>query len=575
MKNLKLNLLLIAVAAFALSNCGGLSKMVENANSVSYEVQPTPLETHGGEVEITINTTFPEKYFNKKAIVTATPVLKYEGGQTEFESTTLQGESVEANNKVIPYAGGSYSYTGKIPYKAEMLKAELVVEMTAQIGDKDPMEIPGVPVATGVVATPTLVKVQPKGILMSDNFKRIIPETYDSEILYVINKYNVRNSELKKGEIKEFGEKIKAANANERVEIKGAKISAYASPDGEYDLNDKLSGNRGKSAEKYLSKTLKKLNVESADADEFLKVVATAEDWDGFKELMEKSEIKDKELILRVLSMYSDPAVREKEIKNIAEAFETIKVDVLPQLRRSQMFIEVDKVGYSDEEITELVKSNIDTLNIEELLYAATLTDVKEEKLTIYQKAAEKYPECIRAKNNVGYVQMELGNTAEAKAAFEAAKAIKETDIVKNNLGAIALIEGDLAKAEELFSSAMGAGDAVNYNLGIIKIKQGDYAAAVNYFGNKPSFNAALAQLMNKETDKAIATLNEIGDTECKWVYYLKAVAGAREGKEELVIDNVRLAIEKDKDNEIVAYALKDVEFRNYVASEGFAALVK
>lgn len=549
--------------------------MVENANSVSYEVTPNPLETHGGEVEYTINVTFPEKYFNKKAIVTATPVLKYEGGQTEFESKTLQGESVEANNKVIPFTGGSYTHTVKAPYKAEMLKSELVVEMTAQVGDKDPMDIPGVPVASGVVATPTLVMVKPQTILMGDKFQRVIPETYESEILYVINKYNVRNSELKKGEIKDFNEKIATANENERVQIKGAKISAYASPDGELELNDKLSGNRGKSAEKYLSKTLKKLKVENADADEFLKVVATAEDWDGFKKLMEESTIKDKELILRVLSMYSDPAVREKEIKNIAEAFETIKVDVLPKLRRSQIMIEVDKVGYSDEEITELLTSNIDTLNMEELLYGATLVEAKEEKLRIYQKAAEKYPECIRAKNNVGVVQMKLGNTAEAKAAFEAAKAIKETDIVKNNLGAVALVEGDQTKAEELFSAAMGAGDAVNYNLGIIKIQQADYAAAANYFGNKPSFNAGLAQLMNDQAEKAMNTLNEIGDTDCKWVYYLKAVVGTHMNREEAVIDNVRLAIEKDKDNEIKAYALKDAEFRNYVANEGFAALLK
>lgn len=575
MKNLKLNLLIIAVTAFAFSNCGGLSKMVENASSVSYDVQPSPLETHGGEVEVTINTTFPEKYFNKKAIVTATPVLKYEGGQTEFEPTTLQGESVEANNKVIPVAGGSYSYTGKIPYKAEMLKSELVIEMTAQIGDKEPIEIPGVPVATGVKATPTLVQVTPMAVSMGDKFERVTPETYNSEILYVINKYNIRKSELKKGEIKEFNEKVKAAKENERVEIKSAKISAYASPDGEVDLNEKLSGNRGGSAKKYLKKTLKKLKVAEADTDEFLQVVTTAEDWDGFKTLMANSEIKDKELILRVLTMYSDPAVREKEIKNIAEAFKEIKVDVLPKLRRSQMMIEVNKVGYSDEELSELVKSNIDTLNIEELLYAAKLEENLEAKLPIYKHAATKFPEDVRPINNVGYIQMKMGNTADAKASFEAAKAIEEGDVVKNNLGAVALTEGDLTSAEELLSAAMGAGDAVSYNLGIIKIVQGDYAAAVNYFGNKPSFNAALAQICNDEVEKAMTTLNEIGESEDKWVYYLKAIAGARSNRAEVVLDNLRLAIEKDSEGEIKAYALKDVEFKNFVASEGFAALVQ
>jgi tetratricopeptide (TPR) repeat protein len=571
MKTFKLNLLLIAAATIVLSSCGGLSKMVENAQALDPKVNPNPLESVGGEVEVTVDVTFPEKYFNKKAIVTATPVLKYEGGQTEYEATVLQGESVEANNKVIPYTGGSYSYTGKIPYKADMLKSELVLEMTAQIGDKDPVVIPAVPMATGVIATEMLVQVDPKAIAMSDKFVRVIPETYDAEILYVINKYAVRNSELKKEEVVALGDKIKAANENERVEIKGAKISAYASPDGELDLNEKLSGNRGKSAEKYLAKTLKKLKVEEAATEEFLKVVTTAEDWDGFKELMEASEIKDKELILRVLSMYSDPEVREKEIKNIAEAFEEVKVEVLPQLRRSQMFIDVDKIGYSDSELDSIVKVNPDTLNIEELLYAATLTEDNEAKLAIYKKASEKYPECVRAKNNVGYVELALGNTDAAKAAFDAAKAIKEIDIVKNNLGAVALIQGDQAAAEELFTASMGAGDVVNYNLGIIKIQQGDYTAAVNYFGNKPSFNAGLAQLLNGETEKALTTLGQV--EEDAMVAYLKAVAGARAGREEIVLNNLRRAIELD--GALKAHALKDAEFKNYLASEGFTAIVE
>ncbi len=574
MKNFKLNLLLIAASTIILSNCGGLQKMVDNAESVSYKVQPNPLETHGGEVEVTVSADFPEKYFNKKAIVTATPVLKYDGGQTEFESFTLQGESVEANNKVISYEGGSYSHGPvKIPYSAEMLKSQLVLEMTAQIGDKEPLTIPGVPIATGVVATPTLVQVNPMALAMSDDFKRVVPETYNSEILYVINKANVRNSELKKDEIKTFKSNIAAANANERVEIKGAKISAYASPDGAVDLNTKLSDNRGKTAEKYLKSTLKKLKVETSDAEQFLQVASTAEDWEGFKKLMQESTIQDKELILRVLSMHSDPDVREKEIKNIAAAFEEIKVDVLPKLRRSQMFIDVEKIGWSDAELDSIVKVDADALNIEELLYAATLTDDNQAKLDIYKKASEKYPDCIRAKNNVGYALYKLGKIDEAKTAFEEAKAIKENDIVKNNLGVIAMVKGDLASAEELLTSSMGAGDAVNYNLGIIKIKQGDYSAAVNYFGNKPSFNAALAQLCNGENEKAMSTLDQVGETDDALVYYLKAVVGARAGREETVLTNLRSAIEKDAS--LKAYALKDVEFREFVASEGFTAIVE
>jgi tetratricopeptide (TPR) repeat protein len=574
MKKIKRNYLTsVIVAAFLLSSCGGLNKMVDKSSDVSYQVQPNPLEMHAGEVEVTIATKFPEKYFNKKAVVVATPVLKYEGGQAEFESTTLQGEKVEANNKVIPYDGGEYSYTGKVAYTDEMLRSGLYVEMSAQIKDKTPVEIPGIKIAEGVIATPALVMVNPKTILVGDKFQRIIPETYSADIHYVINKYNVRDSELSAEDVVDLQGKIKEASKAERKEFKGAGISAYASPDGPEDFNDKLAQDRQGSAERYLERVLKKAKVSEADAEQFLSLKYTAEDWEGFKKLMEESDIQDKELILRVLSMYSDPVVREKEIKNIAAAFEEIAEKVLPKLRRSMINVNVDNIGYSDEELAELVKTNPDTLKLEEILYAATLTDDLNEKLAIYQKAAENFPECFRAINNVGHVYVKLGKVAEAKEAFLAAKELKENDVIKNNLGAIALLEGDIAKAEELFTSAMSAGDVVNYNLGIIKIKQGDYDAAVSYFGNEPSFNAALAQLLDGDTEKSLNTLNQMGDVECGLVYYLKAVGSARSGREEGVLNNLRTAV--GKKSELKDHAKKDLEFAKYFENEAFKAIVE
>jgi len=574
MKKIKRNYLTsIVAAAFLLSSCGGLNKMVDKSTDVSYQVQPNPLEMHAGEVEVTVDTKFPEKYFNKKVVVVATPVLKYEGGQTEFESTTLQGEKVEANNKVISYDGGEYSYTGKIPYTDEMLRSGLYVEMSAQIKEKTPIEIPGIKIADGVIATPALVAINPKTILIGDKFQRIIPESYDADIHYVINKSNVRDSELNAEDIVALQGKIKEASKAEREEFKGASISAYASPDGPYDLNEGLAEDRQESAQRYIKRILKKAEVSEAEAEEFLSLKFTPEDWEGFKKLMEESDIQDKELILRVLSMYSDPVVREKEIKNIAAAFEEIAEKVLPKLRRSMLNINIDKIGYSDEEIAELAKTNPDTLNLEEMLYAATLTEDLDEKLAIYQKAAENYPECFRAKNNVGHVYVKLGKVEEAKEAFMAAKELKENDIIKNNLGAIALLEGDLAKAEELFTSAMGAGDVVNYNLGIIKIKQADYDAAVNYFGNEPSFNAALAQLLNGDTEKSLNTLNQLGDVDCPMVYYLKAVASARSDREEGVLNNLRTAV--GKKSELKEHAKKDLEFAKYSENEAFTSIVE
>ncbi|MBN2612130.1 MAG: tetratricopeptide repeat protein [Bacteroidales bacterium] len=575
MKKFKQNYLTIVVAAaFILSSCGGITKMKDNASTVQYSVTPNPLEMHAGEVQVTIKTTFPEKYFNKKAVVVATPYLKYEGGEVEFESTTLQGESVEANNKVISYDGGDYSYTGKVPYKDEMMRSELLVKMSASIKDKTPIEIPGIKIADGIITTPTLAKVDPQAILIGDKFVRVTPESVSADIHYVINKADVRNAELKDEDIKGLEQTIKDVQANERKQLKGAKVSAYASPDGDIEkINTPLSENRGTSAERYLKRVFDKAKLTEAEQEGFLSIMSTPEDWEGFKKLMEESDIQDKELILRVLSMYSDPEVREKEIKNIAAAFKEVADKVLPKLRRSVMTLDVEVTGLSDEELKNLAMSDPDSLKLEEILYAAALVDDLNSKLTIYKKAAENFPKCFRAKNSVGVIEMKLGNLDAAKAAFEEAAALKDENAVKNNLGAVALAQGDMAKAEEMLTAAMGAGDQVSYNLGIIKIKQGDYKAAVNYFGNKPSFNAALAQLLTGDNDKALSTLNELGDVDDAMVYYLKAVASARGGKDEGVFNNLRTAVGKDA--ALKAYAKKDVEFVKYASNEAFTGIIQ
>jgi tetratricopeptide (TPR) repeat protein len=574
MKKIKLNYLtIIVLAAFMISGCAGLTKMRDNSSTVEYQVKPNPLETHAGEVKVSGDVKFPEKYFNKKAVVVATPVLKYEGGQVEYPATTLQGEKVEANNKVIAYTGGSYSYSGTIPYKPELMKSELFINYSARIKEGDPVEFGSVKIADGVVATPTLVKVDAKTVMMNDNFKRIIPENYTADIHYVINKADVRKAELKAEDVVAFEQKIADAKATPNKQIKGAKISAYASPDGAVELNEKLSANRETSAEKYFKKALKDKQITEAEAQGFLSMMTTPEDWEGFKALMEKSTIQDKELILRVLSMYSDPVVREKEIKNISSAYKEIADEVLPQLRRSVMSVDVDVVGKSDEELLKLGLSDPKSLNLEEVLYAATLTNNLDEKAAIYKAATESFPQCIRAKNNLGHVYVQQGKLADAKTSLEAAKAIDNNAVVKANLGAVALAQGDLKTAEELLTSAMSAGDAPSYNLGIIKVKQGDYAAAVNYFGNKPSFNAALAQMLNGSNDKAIATLNAMGDVKDAWVYYLKAVASARGGLADGVVTNLRQAISLDAN--VKAYAAKDAEFLKFAANDAFKALLQ
>jgi tetratricopeptide (TPR) repeat protein len=570
MKRNRLNLFATLFAIVLLSACGGLNKMKDASSDISYSVSPSPLELKGETVEVTIETKFPPKYFNKKAILTATPVLVYDGGEAAFPSVTLQGESVEANNKVISSEGDSYTYTGSVDYAEGMMVSSLEMRMSAEIGDQT-VEFPVTKVADGLVITQTLLEKEPKVILASDNFERVIPETYLADIHYVINRSYVRGSELRQDDVENFVEAIRAAKEAENKKFKKAKVSAYASPDGEYDFNDELSEDRQASSNRYLTRELKKADVEQADQEEFFELLSTAEDWEGFKEKLKESSVQDKELILRVLSMYSDPEVREREIRNMSEAFEDLKETVLPALRRAKLSVEVNVEGFTDEELKDFAQNKPDTLKVEEILYAATLVDDMDDKLAIYKAAADKFPNDYRTKNNVGFVQYKMGDYDAAKASFEAAKNVDDNDIVNNNLAAVAFVDGDVEDAEEMFSASMGAGDAVNYNLGIIKIMQGDYKAAVNYFGNKPSFNAALAQLLNEEYDAALATLGKVEDDDAM-VYYLKAVAGARQGKEDVVLNNLRTAVGKDAD--LKSYAKKDLEFKDYKDTDSFTSIV-
>jgi len=563
---------LFAAAVLLFTNCGGVSKMVDNANLVKYTVTPDPLETHGGKIAVAVEVKYPEKYFHKKAIVTATPYLEYEGGKTDLKSETLQGEAVAENFKVISYtSGGTLSYSDEVAYTPEMMRSELYVRGEASVG-KAKVNLPATKIADGIVTTPLLVCKEGRPIMFNDNFKRITPDSYQADIHYVINKSDVRASELKQDDIVGMKDFITKAGTDERIDIKGIEVSAYASPDGPEDLNTELSGDREGTATGFIKKALEQSKVEIPADKEFFQLMATPEDWDGFRKLMEASQIKDKDLILRVLAMYSDPVVREKEIRNISAAFEEIKTDILPELRRSKMTVNVDKVGYSDEELKELVNTNIDVLNLEELLYAATLVDDLNKKLAVYEKAAAKFPQCIRAHNNVGYVQVKLGNAAAAKTAFEKAKALKDVNIVNNNLGVVAMMEGDFTKAEELYTSALGAGDEVNYNLGILKIMAGDYEAAQNYYGSTASFNSALTKLLNGNNSACYNMLRDLED-ECAKVYYLMAVSMAREGDVEKMYNALSTCVAKEA--KWKEYAVKDVEFFKYWEEQMFKDTVK
>lgn len=573
----------VVLAAVVLSSCSSLKKMKKNADQINFKVTPELLETHGGDVDVAIDGRFPSQYFNKKVTLVATPVLKYEGGETAFTPVTVQGEKVDANNKVISYTnGGNFNYKDVVDYTDEMRLSDLEIRITASKGLKS-LDFDPIKVADGVIATSSMVINYPDPILgvqreknttgiydpNIDKFQRIVPDEYTADIHYVINSAVLRNAELKAEDIEKLKEYTKDAFEAERKELKGVEVSAYASPDGALDWNTKLSEKREGTSSKYVADQFKKEKIEAE-----LKSKFTPEDWDGFKEMMEKSNIQDKELILRVLSMYSDPEVREREIKNLSQAFTSVADEILPKLRRAKITASVDLIGKTDEEIAALADSDPASLNPAELLYAATLTSDKNKQLAIYNSFMKVYPQDWRGFNNAGMVLAEQGKFADAKPLFEKAEGLNNNEpIIKNNLGAVALVEGDLAKAETLFGAASGAGDEVNYNLGIVAIKKGEYDKAVKLFGDSDSPNVGLAKILAGDNNGALKSLENCTWEGCYMKEYFKAVVGARTAKENLMYESLEAAVKMKP--ELKAKIATDMEFAKYFGEAKFKAIVQ
>ncbi|MBW6502149.1 MAG: tetratricopeptide repeat protein [Bacteroidales bacterium] len=563
---------ILILAAAVMSGCSGLNKMKKNADLVKYEVTPTVLEAHGGQVGVTVKGTFPEKYFDKKTTLQVTPVLTYAGGETAYDRVeVLQGEKVQANAKVISYSGGNFTYTSSIPYNEAMKVSELMLRITATRGSQS-LDFDPVKLADGVIATSTLTEKHGRAVIMKDNFQRIIPETQLADIHYVINRSDIRSSELKGEDVTALKQYIGKVNEDPDRVFKSAVTSSYASPDGKFELNEKLSVNRGTAADRLIQAEFKK--IEAAQSAGFFDAMTTPEDWEGFKVEVEKSNIPDKELILRVLSMYSDPAVREREIRNMSNAFEALKTDILPRLRRSKLMVNVDKIGRTDEQILSQMRSDPKVLDLEELLYSATLTSDLNEQLKFYQTAADLFPKCIRAHNNVGLTYLALGKPDDALVAFEKAKALQNNDVVKNNLGMAYLAKGELAKAEEQYASMTASTPESRWGLGVIAVSKGEYDQAVNYYGTESDYNLAHAQLLKGDVNRAKATLDAIqGTAKTSRVSYLKAVVGARLDDRNYMLTNLREAVAADPAWK--AYARTDVEFAKFFSDDAFRAAVQ
>lgn len=585
MKKVTFNYLILFVASVVfLGSCSGLKKMADKAKDLKNNVTPSPLEMHAEKVPVKIAGTIPPKYFDKKALLVVTPVLKYSTGEYTLKTYTLQGEKVKDNNKVIPYAtGGSFDFTDTIPYVDEMRISELELRMKGSRGDEQ-ADIITVPVAKGVNVTPRLVKYGPEidGAMFVEIEATIDAQISDLKkaiILYDLQKANLKNSETKKEEIKALIDLLTSTTDEDDSELVNVEIASYASPDGPEDLNAKLVDDRGKTAQGYIQKSIKKAkSSKTQEADFIVKETTPTEDWDGFKKEVESSEVQDKELILRVLSMYQDPEVREREIKNISEAYTSLKTDVLPQLRRSEIKANYRTKVKSNEELLSMVAdSNITTLKLKELLYTATLTDDAALKEKIYNQALTIEPNCFTAHNNLGVVKGKGGDIDAAKASFEKANSIKaDNGAILNNLGAVAFAQGNLEEAEKYFAEAKAAGcDSPNlgYNMGVINIIKGNYSEAVQNFGSPNTFCKALAQTLNKQDADAEGTLSAMGEKESGWFYYLKAITAAKQSKDDAVFENLGTAVKKTAETK--SYAKGDVEFVKYWENETFKTIIQ
>ena len=556
--------LLMAMVVALFSSC---SKKMGELSADYFTVTPQVLEAVGGKVPATINGKFPEKYFNKKAVVEVTPVLKWNGGEAKGQPATFQGEKVEGNDQTISYKmGGSYTMKTSFDYVPEMAKSELYLEFKATIGKKV-VTIPAVKVADGVISTSELVNNtlgNANPALGEDAFQRIIKEKHDANIMFLIQQANIRSSELKTA--KEFNKEVANVNEAANKKISNIEVSAYASPDGGVSLNTTLAENRESNTTKMLSKDLKKAKIDAPIDAKY-----TAQDWEGFQELVSKSNIQDKELILRVLSMYQDPAQREQEIKNISSVYKTLADEILPQLRRSRLTLNYEIIGKSDEEIAKLASSKPSELNVEELLYAATLTNDPAKQEAIYTQATKQFPNDYRAFNNLGKLAYQAGNVDKAESYFKKAASVNASPEVNMNLGLISLIKGDKAAAETYFGKAAGTKE-LGESMGNLYIAQGQYERAVNSFGDSKTNSAALAQILAKDYNKAKNTLANVERPDA-YTDYLMAVLGARTNNSSMVTSSLKSAVAKDPS--LAKKAATDLEFAKYFTNADFMSIAK
>jgi tetratricopeptide (TPR) repeat protein len=562
--------------AVLVSGCDGLGKMVKKQKDIKYTVTPNPLEMHGDSVQFSVSGKFNEKLFAKKVTLTVTPVLKYSGGgEKALKPIVLVGEKATGSGQKISYTGGSFNYSSeKFAFEPGMRNAKVEIRAEGQMKSKkktfDPVQI-----GDGTMATSLLVRNDEKGITAPDGFTKTEPANQMTHIYYVINQSVVRPAEMKSEEMKNFNTFVTTNMGQQGYDFKGITVSAYASPDGETDKNENLAKDRANSATAAMVNEFKKNKNKDQtfgkDKAQF-KIGTTREDWEGFKQLMEQSTMADRDLILRVLTMYNDPDQRRKEIKNLSKTYVELAEKVLPRLRRAEIMMNVDKNSRSDEELMQMGISSPDQLTVTELLHAGAVTTDVNNKVQIYRNAEKKFGTDWRVLNNLGCALLMQNKLAEAADAFKrASQAAPSEAAVMNNMGIVEARNGNRTAAMDYYKKA-GNSNETRYNMGIINIRNGQYADALANFGDNKGFNKALAQVLSGNAAGAKETIDGSAEKDMAHSFYLKAVAAARQGNSADAVSNLKSAIEKD--NSYKAYAKDDVEFLKMRSDSNFTGLV-
>lgn len=551
----KLTFIISSVIVLVLTSCS--SKLGE-LSADNFYVSPNPLETEGGTVSAIIDGKFPEKYMKKKALVRVTPELRATDGSrvVKGETAVFQGQSVLGNNQTISYKyGGSYVMRSNFAYEDALHRSDLYLTFDAYVGSKK-VSVPEVKIAEGVIATSELYRLtlaSDVACIATDSFERVKTQKQEAQIKFLVNQANLRKSELTSTSVTEFVEMLKQINRDrETLAMQNIEVLSYASPEGGVDYNERLAGKRQEASEGYVKDQLKDTDLDTEITGRY-----TAEDWEGFQKLVQASNIQDKDVILRVLSMYQDPEERERQIRNMSEGFRELADGILPELRRSRLIINYEVVGRSDEQIKEQYKDDASQLSLEELLYAASLEDDADTKKAIYVKTAELYPKDSRAYNNIAAIEMSKGNTSEAKRYIDKALSVNNRNAEANaNKGLLALIDGDIESAQTSISQATGA-EGINKVNGVLNIAKGNYAQAEAEFGDDISNTAALAQLLNEDYAAAKKTLKSVDDKDAM-TDYLSAIVSARQGNTSDASQYLKSALQKDPS--LSSYATDDLE---------------